>query len=232
MANIERMLELSNQMEKKGSQPRKSQGHIPSQGDLDRLIENFDKQVYGPPIAPTAKEGVKSYSASAELERLKKINENGGHGAVNLEGRNIPKEIVESILNNPLDLDPNFADPKMMAFQNKLAENMGGIQNSVNVLKEVEKRDQESRRKINENITYNKSSVGIDYEQLKTIIENVIEEKLGSIKETLNEDISHKQEYVPSMKLMNFRDKFLFLDNDDNVFECQMVYKGKRKRTK
>ena len=32
------------------------------------------------------------------------------------------------------------------------------------------------------------------------------------------------------MKMLNFKDKFYFVDNDDNVFECEMKYKGKRKK--
>jgi len=43
----------------------------------------------------------------------------------------------------------------------------------------------------------------------------------------LNESTGHG---TPSLSVMNIRnDKFLFLDSDDNIFECQMVYKGKNK---
>ena len=35
---------------------------------------------------------------------------------------------------------------------------------------------------------------------------------------------------LSSMKIMNFKDKFYFVDNDDNVFECEMKYKGKKKK--
>ena len=35
---------------------------------------------------------------------------------------------------------------------------------------------------------------------------------------------------MTSMKYLSFKDKFYFVDNDDNVFECVMKYKGKRKK--
>ena len=32
------------------------------------------------------------------------------------------------------------------------------------------------------------------------------------------------------MKYLSFKDNFYFVDNDNNVFECVMKYKGKRKK--
>jgi hypothetical protein len=147
---------------------------------------------------------------------------------VNLEGRNIPRGIVESILNNPLDMPIENSD--MDELENRLMGNMPGIKAAANILERVDKQEKEAKAKINENIIPRQNtSSNIDYELLKTIIESCIDEKINDLKQVLNESVSH-QSYIPSMKMMNFKDNFYFVDNDDNVFECVMKYKGKRKK--
>ena len=231
--SIERMLEINSRIEKGNVAPKQSSkgGHrVANQQDLDRLIENYDRQVYGPSPEPILKEGeTERYDAQKEMERLKEIQEHGGRGAVNLEGRNIPQGIVESILNNPLDLKP--IDPRMDALEEKLKDNMPGIKAAANILERVEKQDKEARAKIAESIIQPQpTNASVDYELIKTIIENTIDKKLSEMKTTLNESVERNQMYVPSMKMLNFKDKFYFVDNDDNVFECEMKYKGKRKK--
>ena len=112
--SIERMLELNTRIEKGTITPKKSANgvhRVANQQDLDKLIESYDQQLYGPSAEPVLKqEQAEKYDAKKEMERLKEIEAHGGRSAVNLEGRNIPKGIVESILNNPLDLKP--IDPR------------------------------------------------------------------------------------------------------------------------
>jgi hypothetical protein len=227
------MLEINTRIEKGNIASKKSTngGHrVANQQDLDKLIEDYDRQVYGPIPKPILKEGEQEkYDARKEMERLKEIDAHGGRSAVNLEGRNIPQGIVESILNNPLDLKP--IDPRMDALEEKLKDNMPGIKAAANILERVEKRDEEARAKIAEQIIpQTNTNTNIDYELIKTIIENTIDKKLTEMKNTLNESVERNQMYVPSMKMLNFKDKFYFVDNDNNVFECEMKYKGKRKK--
>ena len=231
--SIERMLEINTRIEKGNIASKKSTngGHrVANQQDLDKLIEDYDRQVYGPIPKPILKEGEQEkYDARKEMERLKEIDAHGGRSAVNLEGRNIPQGIVESILNNPLDLKP--IDPRMDALEEKLKDNMPGIKAAANILERVEKREEEARAKIAEQIIpQTNTNTNIDYELIKTIIENTIDKKLTEMKNTLNESVERNQMYVPSMKMLNFKDKFYFVDNDNNVFECEMKYKGKRKK--
>lgn len=232
-STIERMLEINSRIEKGNIISNKNTNngqHITNQQDLDRLIENYDKQVYGTtPNTVLKNEEKEKYDPQKEMQHLKEIAEHGGRGAVNLEGRNIPQGIVESILNNPLDLKP--IDPKMDALEEKLKNNMPGIKAAANILERVEKQDQQAKAKLNENIIPKQNTISaIDYDTIKTIIENTIDNKLSQIKNVLNESIQKQQIYVPSMKMMNFKDKFYFVDNDNNVFECEMKYKGKRKK--
>ena len=118
------------------------------------------------------------------------------------------------------------------ALEEKLKDNMPGIKAAANILERVEKRDEEARTKIAEQIIQPKPSgnTNVDYELIKTIVESTIDKKMSEIKSTLNESVQRTQSYVPSMKIMNFKDNFYFVDNDDNVFECVMKYKGKRKK--
>ena len=231
-SSIERMLDINNRIEKGNisSKEKLNSGHnVKNQQELDKLIENYDQQVYGPILnSPQTEE--EKYDATREMEKLKEIDAHGGRTAVNLEGRNIPRGIVESIINNPLDLKP--IDPRMDALEEKLKDNMPGIKAAANILERVEKRDEEARAKITEQIIQPKpnGSANIDYDLIKTLIENTIDNKLSEINNTLNESVGRQQMYVPTMKMLNFKDKFYFVDNDDNVFECEMKYKGKRKK--
>ena len=229
-SDIERMLEINSRIESGNKSVPLNKAHkAPNQQVLDKLVENIDKQVYGPVAQPILKEGEqKPYDPREEMKMLKEIEANGGRKAVNLEGRNIPRGIVESILNNPLDMPIDNSD--MDDLENRLMGNMPGIKAAANILERVDKQDKEARAKINENIIPKQNTTSnIDYDLLKTIIESCIDNKINDLKQALNESVSH-QSYVPSMKMMNFKDNFYFVDNDDNVFECVMKYKGKRKK--
>ena len=231
--SIEKMLEISTRIEKGNTTSTNGavNGHkVANQQDLDRLIESYDQQVYGASVEPVLKQNeTPKYDARKEMEKLKEIEAHGGRGAVNLEGRNIPRGIIESILNNPLDLKP--IDPRMNALEEKLKDNMPGIKAATNILEKVEKQDKEAKAKLREQLQPKQTLANnIDYELIKVTIEEAIDKKLESLKQTINEANNHQQTYIPSMKYLSFKDKFYFVDNDDNVFECVMKYKGKRKK--
>lgn len=227
--NIQRMLEINSRIENGNTASLNKPHKVSKQKDLDKLVESFDKMVYGPTAEPVLMEGEhKVYTAQDEMNHLKKIQEQGGRGAVNLEGRKIPQGIVESILDNPLDVLP--IDPRMDELEQKLKNKMSGLKAAADIFERVDKKEQEAKAKLNENLIQPRNtSANIDYEMLKNIIESCIDNKISELKATLNESVSH-QTYVPTMKYMNFKDKWLFVDNDDNVFECVMKYKGKRKK--
>ena len=231
--SIEKMLEISTRIEKGNTTSTKGavNGHkVVNQQDLDRLIENYDQQVYGASVEPVLKQDeTPKYDARKEMEKLKEIEAHGGRGAVNLEGRNIPRGIIESILNNPLDLKP--IDPRMDALEAKLKDKMTGIKAATNILEKVEKQDKEAKVKLREQLQPKQTtSNNIDYDLIKVLIENAIDKKLETLKQTINETNNHQQTYIPSMKYLSFKDNFYFVDNDNNVFECVMKYKGKRKK--
>ena len=76
--SIERMLELNTRIEKgiTESKPKMNGGKsVASQRDLDRLIEDFDRQVYGQTPIMQNEQKTEKYSAQKEMERLKEIDE-------------------------------------------------------------------------------------------------------------------------------------------------------------
>lgn len=226
---LQRMLEINNKVEG-GIQKHKNIAK-PSSQDLDSIIENYDQMVYGnSPVLINEQE--KPYRADEEYEALKEAAEKG-RKPVDLENKKIPRYIVEDILRNPLDIKPFVSDNNMDALEERIKGKMPGIQSSADILKKMENNQKVQNRineKLNPKITQQTSSTTIDYSLIKTIIESVIDEKLSN-NSLINESKTLK-ENIPSMKIMSFDDKFLFVDGQDNVYECIMKYKGKRKRKK
>lgn len=163
----------------------------------------------------------KRYDAREEMKRIEERKEHGNN--VDYSHSKIPKSILNSIIKNPLDMPST--DPKMDAFTQKLQEKLPeGINRSYAIQNVLEGKD---KAKVTDEKSHSNS---IDYEMIKMIVENAVEKKLSELKGTLltegKENDSH------SLRAMKIGNKFLFLDNDNNIFECQMKYIGKNKKRK
>lgn len=158
------------------------------------------------------KQVTKPYDAKEDLKRLQ-----GGLPS-DLSNCKLPQSIIESIMKNPLtDMS---VDPQLDNFTETLGESLG-IKQSANIIDKLDKMDNVEKPQITQ-------QTSIDYELIKTIVESVVEKKFASVQNTLlTEQKSHTQN---NLKTMYLGEKFLFCDSDDNVFECEMKYKGKRKR--
>ena len=100
----------------------------------------------------------------------------------------------------------------------------------MNQLDEEDKEKENARKAaLNENIQH---SMTIDYGLIKSIVENAVKSLKEEIKNELNESVNHNRQNDASLKVMKMANKFLFLDSEDNIYECQMVYKGKNKSKK
>lgn len=152
-----------------------------------------------------------------------------------LANSKVPKAIKESMINNPINVEP-YTDPKMDELTEKISS---GINRSYGIMNKLEQMDKK-KTQVNETATHqsefpsfprvphlSQQSSGVDYELIKNIIESVVDRKLKEYTNTLNESVSRGQ--GTPMSVMVMRDKFLFLDNENNVFECKMEYKGKNK---
>lgn len=232
MANdtLKRMLEISKKVDQQVASGNAQQ---PQQRkmNLEEQLKTYDDQVYGQYVP--SEEEKKQYSAEAEMKLIKERASRSNNGYNH--NTKVPNRILESILNNPCELDANmYEDNNMTEFTKKLSQRIPGIKNVQDIQKKLEESDKQSQStKIAEQkqiVNTNGNSTVIDYSLIKAIVESVINEKLGNLKETLlSEGISHNDE-LGNLKAMKMGNKFLFLDDNNNVYECQMKYIGKNKK--
>ena len=214
---LEEKLALSkkvNKLEESGIQKIQKIQTNPQPRTISGNVKFLDNLVYGENFVGDAKD--MPYSPEDEMKRIKQgLPED-------LSKCRLPKQILESIKENPLtDLS---ADPQMDAFTKKLASVIpnNGLQKSVEIQKKLDNND---KKIVTENTQYN-----INVEDIKTIIRDTIKEEISALKENLlNESKNNKN--TNNLKAMSIGvDKFLFLDSDNNVYECKLTYKGKNKK--
>lgn len=189
-----------------------------SGADFDRLGDS----AFMSPVNENT--GTTVYNAQDDLERMKNMKIDKSK----LANSKLPDFIKESIVSNPLNVDPTLVDSKMTQFTEQLGQKLG-LQKSVSILQQLDEIDSQKAQTPTITEDVNKGGGNIDYGMIKMIVENVINEKLSNLTNTLNESI---QRSSPSLNVMSIKDKFLYLDDQDNIYECQMVYKGKNKRKK
>lgn len=230
--NLKRMLEISKRVDNNTSSGNGNPQPRQRKMSLEEQINSYDKQVFGKYIP--SEEEQKEYSAEAEMKLIKERSSNPNSGGYN-HNTKVPNSILESILSNPCDLDANlYEDSNMTEFTKRLSQRIPGIKNVQDIQKKL---DESDKQKQETNIVETKNTVNnanaasaIDYSLIKTIVESVISDKLNDIQKTLlNENTSHNSG-MGNLRAMKMSDKFLFLDDNNNVYECQMKYIGKNKK--
>lgn len=167
-----------------------------------------------------------AFNAQQSLKNMRKNMETG-----NIGGGKMPSAIRESVINNPLMMTEGGEDD-MQRFTGMLEKSLGGLHKSMGITEQLEQSD---KAKNVERIIEDKQRTqttqagGVDYELIKMIVEAAVEKKIAEMKPMLTESTQRQQ---PGLSVMKISDKFLFLDNEDNVYECQMTYKGKNKKRK
>jgi len=189
--------------------------NIISGSDFDRLGDSAF-------LSPVNEGSTGVYNAQDDLERMKSMKID----KTKLANSKLPDFIKESIVSNPLNVDPALVDSKMTQFTEQLGQKLG-LQKSVNILQQLEEIDEQKSQKASLNEVTNNG--GVDYGMIKMIVEKVIDEKFGDLSSVLNESL---RRVSPGLSVMSIKDKFLYLDDQDNIYECQMVYKGKNKKRK
>lgn len=230
--NLKRMLEISKRVDNNISSGNGNSQPHQRKMSLEEQINSYDNQVFGKYVP--SEEEQKEYSAEAEMKLIKERSSNPNNGGYN-HNTKVPNSILESILSNPCDLDANlYEDSNMTEFTKRLSQRIPGIKNVQDIQKKL---DESDKQKQETNTVGAKSTISnvntsstIDYSLIKTIIESVINDKLNDIKKTLlNENASHSNG-TGNLRAMKMSDKFLFLDDANNVYECQMKYIGKNKK--
>lgn len=122
----------------------------------------------------------------------------------------LPKEILESFKNNPIDASGMDVTTSILDKLN--------IVPSKKVIKE--EKIEESKPIISENTNSN-----IDYSMIKLIVEDCIKKYTSALKKTiLNE--SKINENVGTLQAMKIGNKFSFIDNSGNIYEATLKKVG------
>lgn len=246
---LQKILEMSNKMSKKGKNETNS-SHTQSMkpavslqekiSNANKAIENIDK-IYTSPYVPTQKE-VEEWNTERGREELTEMADKNVF-MEKLNHSKLPSAIIESMRQNPCTYDPSLFNSVMgeenalfkklnEAYAKGKEEPISGVKAVQQINEQLENRD---KQRLEENAIFteekasNNNIVGnFSLEMLEETIEKVIDRKFN----TLNESLTHK--LPSSVKTMSLTENgnFRFLDSEDNVYECQMKYLGKRKKTK
>lgn len=152
-----------------------------------------------------------------------------------VERSNLPKEILDSLMEKPLDA-PNttLTDSNMTNLMNKVQEGikyMPKVEKPKfsNTLNEV--RQQQQQPTVI-------ASANVDYSLMKTIVEDVVKRYAGALKKqilselkgNLNESVGGKT--ANGLRTMMIGNKFNFVDDEGNIYEAELKYKGNVKNKK
>lgn len=196
---------------------------------IEEQIQNYDNQVFGKYI-PSENEQ-HQYSAEAEMERIKQRMNESSTNEIKSESK-IPRKILESIIENPCNFGPDaYEDANVTALTKRISGKIAGVKSIHEIQKKLDESDNE-KQIFKESLQTKKENVSdtIDYSLIKNIIENAIDEKMSTFKQSLNESINKSKKDCGTLKVMKMGSKFLFLDDEDNVYECKLEYVGKNKK--
>lgn len=211
MNDIDKLLLLNKEVEQKAT---KSNQFVQEN-------DNYNIQENPFPVTET-----KPYSAEEEMKRIKSISEN--KQKIDVSHSKIPKDILESIITQPLNVQP--VDTKMDKMEQMLSEKLNpklmGINKSVQLMEKLNSKkkheDTVIKEKQNNYSQVSEKQVLVDYSLIKQIVETAVENKFN--------ELNNSDNALPMLKYMVFGDKFQFIDMENNIFECQMIHKGKIKR--
>jgi hypothetical protein len=176
----------------------------------NQKIEGLDYMIY-----PNGEER-KVYDAS---EEMREIREGVRYG--NVESK-MPNAILRSVLSNPLDVPiPSDVEEKLMSeeLQNRTVDIIGKLESR----DRSEKAQYQPRQNLTEVIDYQNN----DSELLTETISRMIDEKFARLEKRL---ASHNNS-APGLRMikLNENSTMMFMDEDNNVYECKLIYKGKGK---
>lgn len=203
------------------------QGQMMTADNFDKRIAELNEQVFG-----RYENSKNSYDAEEEMEKIKSRNTQN----INIRtDSKIPAAILEEMIRNPYNLDPNIVnDSKMTVLEDKLKEKNFSSK-GIAKAQEIQKRlDEQEKSKVNEiqqkqQTSSMPQSGGVDYSIIKMIIENAIDERLSKLQASiLNESKDNSNSKQTSMIMLG--DNFTFVDTSGNMYKCgDIKFVGKAK---
>lgn len=241
---LKKILAISKNMDKKATSTNK----VPSQPirraiSLQEQISKGNREIaaidamFNAPYIPTQQE-IETWNTERGREELTEMSDKKVFNE-KLNKSKLPKAIIESMRQNPCNLDVDAINGVMgpeNALYKKLNEAYGKGKEEVRGVKAVQQINEQLSIKdkqpsvestqLNEIIDTKKQNDDIN--QLEQIIERILDHKLG----LLNENTSKATTSTIKTMMITENGNFRFLDSEDNVYECQMKYIGKRKKKK
>lgn len=236
---LQKILAMSKNMDKKSSKvsqapmrPMKQAMSLSEQiSNADKTISSID-QMYNSPYIPTKEEKEKWNTEKGRAELTEMADNNVFMQKLNQS--KLPKAIVESMRQNPCNLDPTIVNQVMgkeNEFFKKLNEAyakeqeapVSGVQAAMRITEQLETRDKHQNIEDETPSEDNKIST-LDAKTLEAVISRVIDKKLANL--------SHQGGTTLKTMVLTQNGTFRFLDTEDNVYECQLKFIGKRKKKK
>lgn len=187
---------------------------------LEEQISQFDKMAYGEYTFnnPSQQYDPRLYDAKEDMKRMTQEMSNGL-----LSKCKLPETIKRSMVENPIIITPE--DDKLDEFAERVSN--ANIDKSVKIMRDLEKIDAREKTLVTEEKNTHSS---LDYTQIRSIIEEVFDEKINALSKSINE--AQIRDKGHNMTVMKLGENFLMLDDNDDIYECHMVYKGKNKKRK
>lgn len=185
--------------------------------DIESLLSESETQVYDP---------------SQDLKRMSQpITEE------NIKNSKLPKTILETMLKNPIDIpilaeegDNNFLTEEMKKKNRALIEKFNAMDKIPPKYKKMEEFHKDIKGKKYTPNGENNGIVGsINKEELLKEIEKIIEDKLQTYTSMIIKSCSTSMDNLSVMKI---GENFIFIDDDNNVYDCKLTKKKAKAKIK
>lgn len=181
---------------------------IQSQEKAKKLIQ-MDANGYIDRYAKNAKESGKiNYNENIEYvtESPKMTQPIINNSSFNQTKSKLPKEIVESMKNNPINQVGDVATPSILDQLNIIPQKKEIVKEEKNIITEVQNNNQ-----------------NIDYSMIKMIVEDCIKKYTSALKKSIiNENkINENNNTLQAMKIGN---KFSFITNEGDLYEAELKF--------
>ncbi|MBR6515746.1 MAG: hypothetical protein IKT40_02705 [Bacilli bacterium] len=118
----------------------------------------------------------------------------------------LPKEILESMQNNPINQVGSIATPSVLDQLNIFPQKQEVIVEEKKVISEVQ------QQQPNQNI---------DYSMIRMIVEDCVKKYTSALKKSI---INENKSNDTTLKAMKFGNKFSFITNDGDLYEAELKF--------